>query len=581
MNSQGESPLLALQENSWEDGISNTARFGGIFDPKLEENVELVRQRITALSQEPIQMVQGPCVTEESVSLVNTMVKDKLIQSWKRMKKSDTEENLVELSVHQKIYETALFSHQDVYDVCASWKQRHERQELYCLHILNQLLLQRQRIIKNNERLVTTPELELRDQGFTRPRVLIIVPFRSSALEIIRIFSKLWSGLGGQVDNQGRLEEEFGPSEEDQAADDRRKSSNQPADFVDTFKGNSDDCFRIGIKCTRKSLKCFCDFYSSDIIVASPLGLRFITDGQSETKKIKINNARSKKKRIVKKGDADFLSSIQMLIVEQAEVIAMQNWEHVPHVLEYVNKLPKQSHGCDFSRVQTIFLDGIASSARQNLIFSAYPFPELNHLFASPVLANCAGKWCRSGEGTYPGVIKSATRHLSPRFHLIGDATLANLPTRRLNYFVENILASLSQSAHHVCIFISSYLDFVQVREHFTRHDISHAVLSEYCDGSHISAARTRFFNGEARFLLVSERFHFFKRYRIRGISRLIFYSLPEQMDFFEEWCSMVDPKEVKSPTATELPMIVSPFDYLKAARIVGSKRVKSLFGGE
>ncbi len=68
----------------------------------------------------------------------------------------------------------------------------------------------------------------------------------------------------------------------------------------------------VGVSIMKRSMRLYSPFYSSDIIIASPLGLRTVLGADSE-----------------KKRDFDFLSSIELLIVDQADVFLMQNWEHL------------------------------------------------------------------------------------------------------------------------------------------------------------------------------------------------------------------------------------------------------------
>ena len=52
----------------------------------------------------------------------------------------------------------------------------------------------------------------------------------------------------------------------------------KPDDWMVRFKGNMDDCFRIGISIGRKTMNLYSDFYKSDIIVASPIGLKLVIE---------------------------------------------------------------------------------------------------------------------------------------------------------------------------------------------------------------------------------------------------------------------------------------------------------------
>ena len=71
--------------------------------------------------------------------------------------------------------------------------------------------------------------------------------------------------------NKKRFYEEFSDKDEPDSSKD-----NRPQDFKLMFAGNIDDCFRIGISVRKKAMTLYAKFYYSDIIVASPLGLRTI-----------------------------------------------------------------------------------------------------------------------------------------------------------------------------------------------------------------------------------------------------------------------------------------------------------------
>ena len=143
------------------------------------------------------------------------------------------------------------------------------------------LFRKRRRVLKNNERLSRATKInpdalpeDIQDQGFTRPSILILLPFRSSALDWFRAITSHTPLPNFQIENQSRFLSEYGlpVGVVDKLV--AAEPGTYAPDHVDTFKGNVDDNFRVGVKMTRKTVKLFADFYKCDIILASPLGLR-------------------------------------------------------------------------------------------------------------------------------------------------------------------------------------------------------------------------------------------------------------------------------------------------------------------
>lgn len=460
----------------------------------------------------------------------------------------------------------SIFNYQDMIFSERSIANAENLRALSCLHLLNHVFKTRDRVIKNNARLTkesTEEDFELRDQGFTRPKVLIVVPTRQSCAKYVELLVALCEPE--QQENKKRFLDSY-ERKEDEFLDDK------PKDFRELFGGNDDDMFRFGIKLTRKTIKYFSQFYNSDIIFASPLGLRMAIGADGD-----------------KKQDYDFLSSIEILIVDQADALAMQNWEHVEYLFEHLNMQPKEAHGCNFSRVKTWYLDGNAKYVRQTLLFSAFNFPALNKVYSNQ-MRNVAGKV--KFKKSYEGAMLDLSLPVKQTFLRFECTSPATEPDERFKYFTTGLVSSLiKQSVRHVggrqgiLIYLPSYADFVRVRNYLSTstsaQNISFGSISEYTSMRDVARARSHFVNGRHSLLLYTERAHHFRRHHLRGVQRIVMYGLPDNPIFYREivggylGSSMAEGK-VDAHDAN-VRSLFSRLDMLKLERIVGTKRVSLL----
>uniref|UniRef100_A0A8D0GCU9 U3 small nucleolar RNA-associated protein 25 homolog n=1 Tax=Sphenodon punctatus TaxID=8508 RepID=A0A8D0GCU9_SPHPU len=388
-----------------------------------------------------------------------------------------------------------------------------EVRHVYCLHALNHVLKANTRVLSNNaKQRDQKPGIDnddFRDQGLTRPKVLIVVPFRESALRVVQVFiSLLESGSGKKIDvsNKKRFKGEFGSDPEE-----RPPNLKRPEDYEAVFAGNIDDHFRL---------------------------------------------------------DYDFLSSIEILIIDQADIYLMQNWEHVLHVMNHLNLLPVDSHGVDFSRVRMQNLNNWSRYYRQTLLFSALQDPQINSVFNKNV--------------TLAGSISHVVVQLPHVFRRLEAENLISLIDARFQFFIDKVLPEYRDAVmSHTFIYVPSFFDYVRLRNYFKKEELNFTHICEYTKKSGISRARQFFLKGQRQFLIFTERFHFYKRYSVRGIRNLIFYELPTYPHFYSEICNMLKSADSGEEATWTCTVLYSKYDAQKLAAVVGVKRAAQMLKSE
>lgn len=518
----------------------------------VDKNQEFIYSRPT-LVNEPASAVSAP---DGSQSLNSYFIKQRLkIQN-------DLLDSQDKLTPLQKQIVDPMFQYQDLLYEYEDYDKETEYRDLYALHVLNHIYKTRDRILKNNQRLQENPDQELLDQGFTRPKVLIVAPTRDAAYDILsKIIQK--SGLD-QVDKKAKFKDQF--------FQEALPPSYKPKSFQQLFKGNTNDFFVLGAKFTRKTIKLYSNFYQSDIIICSPLGIQLILENTDK-----------------KKRQDDFLSSIELLVVDQLHSIEFQNMLHLTSIFEHINKIPQQQHDADFSRIKMWYINDQAKLFRQTLIFTKFSSPFANSLINGKC-KNYAGRWKNHRiifpENSSLGQLGMRTRLVFQRFDLVGKS-VSEEPDSRFKHFCSVIVPNIVKSTGYedgILLYIPDYTDFVRVRNYLReKTTILFGDINEYSEQRQLTSNRAMFQQGRVKVLLYTERLHHFRRYEIKGVKTVIFYKPPTNPEFFEEVARYLGKSAFLGLADLNISVVrclFSKLDGLSLERIVGTERAAVLTHG-
>ncbi|CAI5718174.1 unnamed protein product [Hyaloperonospora brassicae] len=585
--------LSSFSEQDAKQFDAMSRKFTKVELPTVESEVYDVTYRNGADAD--IKGVAGVVTTPDVAVKKKPYVRSRLAVTWKQ-RGVDVETLFAKRSVERTLFQL-MSAYTDVFFAGQTYENTATLRRLSAMHVLNHVLKARDTVTRNNERIKKheagkadeEEDREYRDQGFCRASVLVLLPLRSAAVAFVDQLLRLLPANMDTFHNKDRFFSEYGSpkgKEEDAVEDDGLKEWQRVFD-----EGNNDDCFQLGVSFSRKAVRFYSEYHHADIIIASPLGLR----QQLGDEVAVLDDAETSADA---KLSSDFLSTIEVCIVDSASLMMMQNLEHLRTVLRAANMQPKEAPNADFARVREWNLAFLASYFRQTVVFSHGVEPALNALM-NKTCRNLSGvvKFVRrydAADGT--ASISRVVPQVKQIFQRVDleysqRLTAADEVDLRFNYFKKHVFEPLlDRPRKNVLIFIPSYFDYVRVRNLFNdtmnKKLIRSVQCCEYTTNKQVSRARTAFFHGHCHVMLYTERFHFYHQYQIRGVRQLIWYGLPVMGDFYAEMMNMLpssdttrhsddrfaDPTDGKSSIA-----LFSRLDLLRLQRIVGNKRAEHM----
>jgi hypothetical protein len=318
-----------------------------------------------------------------------------------------------------------------------------------------------------------------------------------------------------------------------------------PADKRTYSSDGQKDLFELGVKINKNSLIFKSNIEYTDIAFLTPL---------------KICKFSKKKSSLL-------FSKLRICFVDDLSKLGMLNFEILLNILKKIMLSNRKNISLlekKFKNLKNFFFQAFLFS---NLIFkdnlSVLDNLSKNNFFLFYKLPK---KRCFFAFGNYNyKIFKFRTN-----FH-------EKVIKKRYDFFISQIFLFLKIKINHcLLIFFRTYMEYILIRNFIWKFKETGKIeiidFNEYIPNKNIDFNKI-FFKNKRNITLLTERFYFFNRYIFKNFSKIIFYTLPLNWEFYFEICSLL----YKVNTSNVYLIVhLSDIDYIQ--KILGLQKTQEIF---
>lgn len=536
--------LWGIERDIFQKWISYLQETGYLNEEEYEK-IRLIALKMASRKNDKNEYINNKFISEYSNSNKSTN---------KKINLNIKENNPFEKSVFRSDLQQWMFEEINQYqDFWFADRNRYNQQDLmecYVLHIVNHILKSKRYQWYNDEkkRFIskggTHCEYIVKDTTLSPGRVLILVPFKHTCYQIVSLLTYFMPKILS-IKKEEAFEKHFGP--------DSIKSAFTSGEYQNRFPGNLDDNFVFGIILNHGQLSYFSPPETSDIIIATPLGL------STNFSKDKLSS---------------LLSSIEVCIADRVDTIQMQNWELFMNVFDQMN-IPQDSipDSFDISRLKSYNLHETSRYFRQTILISEHITLDIKTLFEGPLLQNISGKIYayQYQEGCI------STESVPITFEKVKCSNFEKIDDYRLKYFINEIMPKFANDENaFILIIVSSSFDMIRLKKYMTDNNEKCVFISDEVGSAERIIEKAK--KDLITFVFISERQWYFHETKSQyfPMNRFVFYSIPEYPQLFKKFIQRADSVYKKDPEC-EVICLFHKIDVYNLEKAIGEVQAKKL----